>query len=668
MADGAGMMEPRARLPGRRSHALVSAALLALAAPGCAPAPAPTSAAPSAPPSASAPASASAPVAPALPGAPTEANGALFGVGTPRFPLGTPPRHLAFSADGKRLAGCGINGLVSIWELATGRVLARPAMGGWSCDALAWTAGDAALAVAGSAFTAPSSTVVTFDAGSGARLASLELRGGVFSLGPGAGSGLWIAGDDGVRLWATGQAKPPLLPLDGPWGGRAAAQRGELFAHGDYRSGVAVRSLSKKPSICRFSIDPDALALSADGAQLAIAVSGSGVQRFALPGCAPLDNQPKLRARTLSFASDGALLVVSEDEESWALHRWPAPPGDAAAETVVRVPRIESEPVTFSPDGRWAAVSRAMGAELFDAATGKPAFAPSHRALITAVSVWNDGTVITLSDDSAWRSRDLGRTATPFDVGTHGAAINADGDLLARTVKDGGETLVEIVDLARGSTLRRLEDRPVDEVFAWAGPNLMTRRKLYATTLDPKGEVQDTTPLHGFSRPFASDDGATMVVAVDGTLVNRLRVHVKGAIVTDAEDDERSSHVAGMAIGRARLFVVHRKLTGRRHEIEGSAALVYPLPGLAATTDSFKAQHAVGERIAEVSAVTLAPGERAFLGYVDGRVAPLGGEPGAAFKSGAGWVTALDVSPDGQLLASAHADGFVYVWRLDARR
>jgi WD40 repeat protein len=29
-------------------------------------------------------------------------------------------------------------------------------------------------------------------------------------------------------------------------------------------------------------------------------------------------------------------------------------------------------------------------------------------------------------------------------------------------------------------------------------------------------------------------------------------------------------------------------------------------------------------------------------------------------------VTALDVSPDGQLLASAHADGFVYVWRLGA--
>ena len=143
-----------------------------------------------------------------------------------------------------------------------------------------------------------------------------------------------------------------------------------------------------------------------------------------------------------------ALLAVTEDEESWALHRWPAPGGAAAAETVVRVPRVDSEPVTLSPDGRWVAVARAMGAELFDAATGKPAFAPTHRALITAVSVWNDGTVVTVSDDSAWRFRELGRAGARFDVGTQGAAINADGDLLARTVKDGGETLVEIVDLA----------------------------------------------------------------------------------------------------------------------------------------------------------------------------------------------------------------------------
>ncbi len=664
-------MEPGAHRAVRVSHTLARAAsagvaLVALAAPACTREAPP--AAPSAP-SAATPASSAAPApAVALPGAPTEANGALFRVGTPRFPLGTPPRHLAFSADGKRLAGCGINGLVAVWELATGRVLARPAMGGWTCDALTWTAGDAAIAVAGSAFEASSSTVVTFDAGSGARLASLELHGEVVSLGPGSGSGLWIAGRDGVRLWAAGEAKPPLLALDGPWRVRAAEQRGELFAYGDYGSGVAVRALAKKPSICRFALDPDELAIAADGAQLAIALSGGGVQRFALPGCAPIDNQPKLRARALSFAGDGALLTVSEDGESWALHRWPVPAGNGAAvaETVVRVPRVDHEPVAFSQDGRWIAVARAMGAEVFDTATGRPSFEPTHRALITGVSVWDDGTVITVSDDSAWRFRDLGRTGTPFDVGTHGAAINADGDLLARTVKDGGETLVEIVDLARGSTLRRLEDRPVDEVFAWAGPNLMTRRKLAAATLDPKGNVLDTTSLHGFSRPFASDDGDTMVVAVNGTLVNRLRVHVKGAIVADAEDDERSGHVAGMAIGRARLFVVYGKLTGRRHELAGSAALVYPLPDLAATTDSVNAKHAVGERITDVSAVTLAPGERVFVGYVDGRVAPLGGEPGAAFKSGAGWVTALDVSPDGQLLASAHADGFIHVWRLGA--
>ena len=185
--------------------------------------------------------------------------------------------------------------------------------------------------------------------------------------------------------------------------------------------------------------------------------------------------------------------------------------------------------------------------------------------------------------------------------------------------------------------------------------------------------VHDTSEVSAALAQFAEELNSQYLIGYassrpsDGRF-HSIRVHVKGAVVTDAEDDERSSHVAGMAIGRARLFVVHSKLTGRRHEIEGSAALVYPLPGLAATTDSFKAQHTVGERIADVSAVTLAPGERPVLGYVDGHVAPLGGEPGAAFKSGAGWVTALDVSPDGQLLASAHADGFVYVWRLGTAR
>jgi len=255
----------------------------------------------------------------------------------------------AISADGSRFAVCANDGVVSVWDWAAGRAIARIRPPGVGVHAIAFSPDARRLATAGG-----EGRVRVWDAATGDEVVAAPCHAGAVLAVASSPDGVHVAtaGRDGtVRLWdaRTATEERVLLREIGPVHAVAFSADGRLVAAGGWERKVTVvdaatgdvRSVSPE-----LTDDVRAIAFAADGKAAAVAAP--------VPTCPP-GHTDRVTAAVLC---DGGRTIVSA---SWdgTIRRWDAATGRETGRA--EEPGIEFTALAVSPDGRTAWAGRSDG-------------------------------------------------------------------------------------------------------------------------------------------------------------------------------------------------------------------------------------------------------------------------------------------------------------------
>jgi WD40 repeat protein len=507
-------------------------------------------------------------------------------------------RLLAISPDGKTAASGGEDGVIRLWDAATGEHLRALHGPGKSVPFISISPDNRTLA---SVAEGDDKVVRLWDMASGKQLRRLEHPRAVLAVSF-APDGMTLASGGGATMQDWPQRKP------NPSGVR-------LW---DVATGKLLRTLEGHQQLIV------SVAFSADGRMLA---SGSWDGTTRLWDVTAGKESRKLNgppACSLSFAPDGKLLALGSVGP--AVRLWDVTAGqDVSHPGEAHTGHVCS--VSFSPDGLTLATGASSGdgaARTWDAASGKPlrrlphpggahsvAFAPDGKTLASGgaglVCIWDAAT---------------GRLRHKLEApGGSPLAFSPDGKLLVAG-SDGGvspmdQRTLRLWDVATGKLLRTLEypHLPMSVAFSPDGKTLAVGTWGATIHLWDAGTGAEVLKLDKFPQHWG--EIVALAFSPDG------RTLAAGCY-------DRNIHLLEAATGKEL-----RTLTGHAHQV---LAVAFSPSGRLLASGSIDQT----VRLWEVSAGLASECNR--------------------FHGHAAWVTAVAFSPDGRRLASASQDSTALVW------
>jgi WD40 repeat protein len=385
---------------------------------------------------------------------------------------------VAFSPDGKTLAVGEEDGMLRLWEVATGKRL-QEFKGVYSpVRAVVFSHKDKLLAW-GNAH----GTLRVHDLANGQEL----WRADAF---PGAGWGvnalafspdgklLASGGNRLVKLWhvANGKRLHPYEGHEGEVTSVAFTPDGKTLVSAG-REGATIlwdmTAVKKRSSLN--SLDRRAQALSADGKTLAAAGRKAIILRDMASGKEhPLPLRIAFGVQSIAFSQDGKFLASAGPRQSVRI--W-----DVASGTELRKIKHQSAAVAFSPGGKvLAATGEEGGVTLWETATGKWIRKCGYDRTVAAVAFSPDGRIVAGGENGGaivlWDA-DTGRELHRLDGGTGttlSMAFSSDGRMLASGSVD---KVAHLWEVATGQEIGRFighDDEVTTVAFAPDGKRLAT--------------------------------------------------------------------------------------------------------------------------------------------------------------------------------------------------
>jgi WD40 repeat protein/serine/threonine protein kinase/Flp pilus assembly protein TadD len=437
-------------------------------------------------------------------------------------------KAVCFSPDGKRLATASFDQTVRVWDAAKGQEVLTLKGHAGVVSAVAFSPDGKRLASA-----SYDQTVRVWDAERGLQLLALkghtgQVYGVCFSPD---GKRLASAGDQTVRLWDAGTGQE-VLSLQGhalwmtavcfsPDGKRlASASHDQTVRLWDAGTGEELLALKGHTSgVSAVSFSPDGRRLASAGDQtVRLWDAGTGQEVLALQGHTDA-------VRAVAFSPDGQRLASASRDKTGKV--WDMVTGQ---ETFTLRHTSAVYAVAFSPDGTRLATSSFDRVRLWDAGTGQEVASFNGPTRVTAVAFSPDGRrLASASDDRTVRVWDTGTGQEVFTLKRHTSAVHAlafspDGTRLASVSSDGHT--VRVWDASTGQEVLTLQGHTklVTAVcFSPDGERLATSSEDQTVRLWDAGTGQKLFTLKGHTKLVTavcfSPDGRRLASASwDGTV------------------------------------------------------------------------------------------------------------------------------------------------------
>ncbi len=396
---------------------------------------------------------------------------------------------VAFNPDGRTVASGGRDGIVRIWDIATGEQTAQLTGHTGTVLAVAYSPGGSTLAAGGGG----DNIVRLWHTGTGQERAQLTGHASLIRT---------IAySPDGTVLAAGGDYRAICL-----WDTATGQQTAELTGHT-----ASVRAIAYSP-------DGSTLATGGDDVIIRLWDAATGREiRLLIDGVAAV--------RAATYSPDGGVLATASDDD--IIRLWNVSAGRPGPQIPVGARGVHA--IAYNPAGTAIAAACDDGiARLWDAATRRPALAlTGHAAAVHSVAYSPDGTMLaTAGDDRTirlWQAATGQQTArlTGHTTSVYAIACSADGATIATGADDG---VIRLWDAGTGQERSQLpvgaglvnaiDYSPDGTTLAAAGEDRTTRLWDTATGQEILKLTGHTAGVQAIA--YSPDGSAIATTGVDG--------------------------------------------------------------------------------------------------------------------------------------------------------